>query len=133
MRACLQYQFAVHLVETLDCFRYASGHFEMIAESAINRESRGSKLQTNGMSTQRAAPERKDILTFRAATKASLHESLVNFDFAHSLMSGVGDGERMAASTLLSGVERHRCMKSVAKYRMRNGGRGNMTRQKPSQ
>ena len=93
MRVCLPRQFGVHLMETLDCIYYAIGHFEMVAESPINRESRGCKLQTNGVSSQQGAPEQKEILTLRAATKASLHELPVNFDFAHSLRSGVGDGE----------------------------------------
>ena len=118
MYVCLPRQFAVHLVETLDCIRYAIGHFEMVAESAIYRGSRGCKLQTNGVSSQREAPEQKKMLTLRAATKASLHEPPVNFDFAHSLKSGVGDGEWRVLSKLLSGLERYRCKKSVAKCRM---------------
>ena len=93
MRVALPRQFAVHLVETLDCIRYAVGHFQTIAENAINRESRGCKLRTNGGSSQRGAPEPKETLTLSAATKASLHELVVDFDFAHSLKSGVGDCE----------------------------------------
>ena len=38
IRVCLPRQFAVHLVETIDCVRYAVGHFEMVTESPINRE-----------------------------------------------------------------------------------------------
>ena len=49
MRACLPRQFAVHLLETLECIHYTIGHFEMVAESAINRESRGCKLRTIGV------------------------------------------------------------------------------------
>ena len=119
MRVC---RFAVHLVETLDCFRYTVDRFEMVAESPINRESRGCELRTNGMSSQREVPEQKEILTVRAATKASVHEPPVNFNFAHCLKSGVGVGVLGVVSTLLSGVERHRCKKSVATCRMHNGG-----------
>jgi hypothetical protein len=39
MRDCLPRQYAVHLVETINCIRYVIGHFEIVAESAINRES----------------------------------------------------------------------------------------------
>ena len=124
MHVCLSRQFIVHLVETLDCIRYAIGHFEMVAESAINCESRGCKLQTNGGSMQRGAPEQKGILTLREETKASLHESLVNFDFAHSLKSGVVDVEWTVVSKLLLGMERHRCKRSVAKCRMHSEGTG---------
>jgi hypothetical protein len=53
MRICLRRKFAVHLVETLDRFRYAIGRFEVVAESVINRESRSCKLQTKGVSSQR--------------------------------------------------------------------------------
>ena len=88
IRVCLSRQFVVHLVETLDCIRYAIGRFEMVAKSAINRDSRGCKLQTNGVSSQREPPEQKQILTLRAATKASLHDPPVNFDFAHFVKSG---------------------------------------------
>ena len=91
-RVCLPHQFAVHLLETLDGIRYAVGHFQMIAESAINRESRSCKLQTNAVSSRRGAPELKETLTLRAATKASLHEPVVNFNFTHSLKSSVGEG-----------------------------------------
>ena len=59
MCVCLSRQFVVHLIETLDCIRYAVGHFEMVAKSAINCESRGRKLQTNGVSRQREPPEQK--------------------------------------------------------------------------
>ena len=114
MRVCFPRQFAVHLLETLECIRYAIGHFETVTESVINRESRGCKLQTNGVSNQREAPEQKEILTLIAASKASLHEPPVNFNFAHSLKSSVGNGEWRVVS-LLSAVERHRCKKSVAK------------------
>ena len=103
----------------------------MVAESIINRESRGCKLQTNGVSSQRAAPERKKKLTFRAATKASLQESPVNFNFTHSLKSGVGDGEWRVVATLLSGVERHCCKKSVADVECITEERGSITYQKP--
>ena len=88
---CLRRQFTVHLVETFDCIRYAIGHFEMVAESTIDRESRGCKLQTNAASGPGIL--KKEILTFKEAAKASLHEPLVNFNFAHSLKSGTGDGE----------------------------------------
>ena len=50
-RVCLPRQFTVHLLETLDCIRYAIGRFEMIAENPINCESRGCKLQTNRVSS----------------------------------------------------------------------------------
>ena len=116
-------QFVVHLLATPDCVRYAVGHFEMVAESPVNRESRGCKLRTNGVSSPRGVLK-KEILTLRAATKASLHEPPANFDFAHSLKSGVGDGEWRIVSTLLSGVERQRCKKSVAKCRTHGGGTG---------
>jgi hypothetical protein len=53
MRGCLPQKFFVHLVEALDCIRYVVGHFETVAESAINREPRGCKLQTNGVSSPR--------------------------------------------------------------------------------
>ena len=122
MRVSLPFQFAVHLMETLYCVRYAVGHFEMIAESAINCESRGCKLQTKGCQAQ-GASERKEILTLRAETKASLHERPVNVDFAHALKSGVGDDESKVVSTLLLGVDRHRCKKSVTKCRMHSGGK----------
>ena len=122
MSICLPQQFVVHLVETLECIRYAIGRFEMVAEGAINCKFWDGKLQTNGMLSQRAAPEQKEILTFRAATKAPLHEPPVRFIFAHSFKSGVGDGEWKDVSTLLSGVERYRCMKSVEKCRMHSGG-----------
>ena len=56
IRVCLPPQSTVHLVEALDCIYYAIGHFEMVAESPINHESRGCKLQTNGMSSHRRAP-----------------------------------------------------------------------------
>jgi hypothetical protein len=92
MHVCLPRQLPVHLVETFDCIRYPIGHFKMVAESAINRESRGCKLQTDGVSSQRGAPEQKEILTSRAATRASLHEPPVSFDFAQCFKSGVGDG-----------------------------------------
>jgi hypothetical protein len=124
MRVCLPRQFAVHFVETLDRIRYAIGYFEMVAESQINHESRGCELQTNGVSSQRGAPEQKEILTLIAATKASLHEPPVSFNIAHSLKSGGGDGEWRVVSTLLSGVEKHRCNKSVAKSRMHSTGIG---------
>ena len=124
MRVCFPRQFAVHLLETLECIRYAIGHFETVTESAINRESRGCKLQTNGVPSQRGAPQQKEILTLTAPTKASLHEPPANFDLAHSLKSGVGDGGWRIMSALLSAVERHRCEKSVAKSRMHNGGTG---------
>ena len=112
---CFVCQFAVHLVETLDCVRYAIGHFEMVAKSAINRKPRGCKLQTNRVSSQRGAPEQRGILTLRAASKASLHEPRINFNFAHSLKSGVGHDEWRVVSTLLSWAERHLSKKSVVK------------------
>ena len=90
MHVCLARQFTVHLVETLDCVRYTIGDFETVAESVVNRESRGCKLQTNEVSSQRTALKQKKILTVTAATKASFHEPPVKFDFAHSLKSGVG-------------------------------------------
>jgi hypothetical protein len=96
MRVCLPRQFTVHLVETLNRIRYAIGHFEMVAESQINRESR----------------------RLIAATKASLHEPPVNFNFAHSLKSGGGEGEWRVVPTLLSGAERHRCKKSETQVTM---------------
>ena len=68
--------------------------------------------------------KQKGILTFREATKASLHEPPLSFDFAHSLKSGVRDFKWTVASTLLSGVERNRSKKSVAKCRMHTGGTG---------
>ena len=120
---CLPCQFIVHLLETLDCVRYAVGHFEIIAESPINCEPRGCKLQTNGVSSPRRVLT-KEILTSRAATKASLHELPVNCDFAHSLKSGEGDGEWKFMSTLLSGLERHHFKKSMAKRLMCSGRTG---------
>ena len=102
-------------METLDSIAYAIGRFEMVAESPINRESRGCKLRANGVSGEQGAPEQKGVLTSRAETKASLHEPPVNFDFAHSLKIGVGDGEWRVVSRLLSEVERYRFKKSVAK------------------
>jgi hypothetical protein len=121
MHVCLPRQFAVHLVETLDCIHYTIAHFEMVAESPINRESRGCKLQTNGVSSPRGVL-RKEVLTLTAATRASLHDPPINFDFAHFLRSGVGGGEWRVVSTPLSGVERHRSKKSVAQDRMYSGG-----------
>jgi hypothetical protein len=114
MRVYLPRQFAVHLVETLACIRYTTGLFEMFAESQINCEPWGCKLQSNGVSSPRGVL-RKEILTLSVATRASLHDPPINFDFAHSLNSGVGNGEWWVVSTLLSGVERHRSKKSVAK------------------
>jgi hypothetical protein len=122
MRVGLLRQFTVHLVETLNGVRCAIGHFEIVAEGAINRESCRCKLQTNGISSQRGPPKQNAILTLRAETKASLHELFVNFNFAHSRKSCVGDGERRVVSILFSGVERHRCKKSVAKCRMHGEG-----------
>ena len=60
MRVRLPHQFTVHLVETLNCIRYAIGHFEMVAESIINRESRGGKLQANEVSGQRGGTRTKE-------------------------------------------------------------------------
>jgi hypothetical protein len=115
MRICLRRKFAVHLVETLDRFRYAIGHFEVVAESAIYRESRSCKLQTNGVSSQREVPEQKEIHTLRAASKAFLHEPRVNFDFAHCFKSGMRDDEWRV-------VGRYRCKKSVTKCQIHNRG-----------
>ena len=115
MQVRLSSQLTRHLVETLGRIRHAVCHFEMVAESPINRESRGCKLRTNGVSGERGAPEQKGVLTLRAETKASPHEPPVNFDFAHSLKIGVGDDEWRAAPRLLSKVERYRFKKSVAK------------------
>ena len=123
MRVCLPRQFVVHLVETLDCARYAVSHFEMVAESPINRESRGCKLQTNRVSGPRRVLK-KDILALKASTKASFHEPPVNFNFVHSLKSGGGDCKWRVVSTMLSGVESHRCKKSAANCRMHRGGIG---------
>ena len=123
MRVCLLHRFTVHLVATLDCVRYAVGHFEMMAESPINHESRGYKLQTNGVSGPRRVLK-KEILTLRAATKGSLHKPPVSSIFAHSLKSSVGGGERMFVSRLFAGAERHRCKKSVTKWRMHSGRTG---------
>ena len=123
MRVCLLCQFTVQLVETLDCVRYAVGHFEVIAENPIYCESRGCKLLTNGVSSPRGVLK-KEELTLKVAPKASLHEPPVNFNFAHSLKSGTGNGEWRVMSRLLSGLERHRCKKSVVKCRMHNGGTG---------
>jgi hypothetical protein len=64
-------------------------------------------------------------------TKASLHEPLVNFDFAHSLKSGMGDGGWRVASTLSAGVERYRCKKSEANVKCMAEEQGNITCQKP--
>ena len=60
MGVYLPRQFPVHLVETLDCICNAIGHFEMVAESAVNRESWGCKLQTKGVSTQRGNQNKRD-------------------------------------------------------------------------
>ena len=60
MRVRLPHQFTVHLVETLNCIRYAIGHFEMVAESVISRESRGGKLQANEVSGQRGGTRTKE-------------------------------------------------------------------------
>ena len=124
MRGYLPRQFTIHFVETLDPIRGAIGHFEMFAKSPINRGSRGCKLQTIGVSSQRGAPEQEEILTVRAASKASLHEPPLSPDFAHSLKSGVGDCKWRVVSTLLSGVERHRSKKSMTKCRMHSRGTG---------
>ena len=86
-------------METFDCIRYAIGHFEMVTESTIDRESRGCKLQTNAVSGPGVL--KKEILTFKEAAKASLHEPLVNFDLAHSLKIGAEDGEWRVVSALL--------------------------------
>ena len=118
MGACLPHQFTVHLVETLDCPCYVIGHFKMVAESAVDREYRGCKLQTNGMSRPGRVLE-KEILTLFVETKASFHEPPFNFDFTHSLKSG--DGAWRLVSTLASEVERHRCQKSVGKCQMHGG------------
>jgi hypothetical protein len=106
MRVCLSRQFVVHFVETLDCIHDAIGHFEMVAESTINRESRRCKLQTHGMSSQREALEQKEILTLRAPTKASLHVPPVNCDFAHSFKSCVGGGESRASRSRTMALSR---------------------------
>ena len=66
----------------------------------------------------------KEILTSGVAAKASLHEQPVDFTFAHSLKSGVGVSESRVVSTLVSGVERHCCKKSMARYRMHVRGIG---------
>jgi hypothetical protein len=100
----------------------------MIAESLINRKSRGRKLPTDRVSRPRGVPEGKKTLTLTEATKVSFHEPPLNFDFTHSLKSGMGD-EGRAVSPLFSGVERHRCKISGARCRMHNGGTGNMTYQ----
>ena len=84
----------------------------MIPESPINRESRRRELESNGESSLRGVPEQKEMLTLTVATKTSFHEQPVNFNFTHSLNSGVGDGEWRVVSPLPPGVERHRCAKS---------------------
>ena len=61
MPGCLPRQPVVHLVETLDCVCYAVGHFEMVAESAINREFRSFQLQRSVKPAK--APEQKELLT----------------------------------------------------------------------
>ena len=124
MGVCPPRQFTAHLVEAFDCVSHEIGRFEMVAESTVNGEPWGCNLQTNKISSQREEPGQKETLTLRAASKASLHEPPVNFDLAHSLKSGVGDGEWRVASTPLSGVLRHRCKKSVWKCRMHSGGTG---------
>ena len=93
----------------------------MIAESAINRESRDRKLQSNGVSSPRGAPEQNEILTLAVTANAFSHELSANFKFTHSLKSGVGDDGWKVVLPLLSGVERHRCAKSVVKFRLHVG------------
>ena len=105
-RVYLAPQLAVHVVETLDCIRYAVAHFEMVTESPINHET-CCKLQTNRVSGQRGATEQKEIPTLRVANTACLHELPIDFDFAHSLKSGVGNDEWTVVCTLLSGMGRH--------------------------
>ena len=90
----------------------------MVAKSLVNRESRSRELQTDRESNRWWIPEPKEKLTLREAIKASFHDEAVNSNFAHSLRSGVGDGDwSPVLSPLPLGVDRHRRKKSVAKYR----------------
>jgi len=99
-------------METLSRNNYLAECLEVITEGPINRESRHSKLEGNDMSNTRRVTDQKEILTPAVAAKASFHELPVNFNFTHSLKSGVGDGEQGLVSPLVSGVERHRCARS---------------------
>ena len=118
-------------METLGRNDYLVEHFQVVAESPINRESRRHKLESDGVLSPRAVPDEKEILTLTVATKASFHELPANFNFAHPLRSGVGDGEWRVVSSLLSGAVRHCWAKSAMKLRMYGRGTSkNMTHQK---
>ena len=72
------------------------------------------------VSIRRGVSKQKKILTLAAATKASFHERLANVALTHSFRSGVAvRGSRAArgvgASSSLSGLERHRWVKSDKK------------------
>ena len=116
MQLYLPSQLAVHLVETLGRSGYLPEHFKMIAECPINHESRGRKLERNGVSSQGGVPEQQEILTLRASVKASFQEPALNFNFTHSLNGSVG---RIVLLPFLA--ERHRWRKSVARRQMHGG------------
>ena len=59
IHVCLLRQLAVHLAETVDCVCCPIGHFEMVAESAVNHESRDCKLQTNSISSVQGVFKRR--------------------------------------------------------------------------
>jgi hypothetical protein len=93
----LSSKFTRHLVETLDRIRYAVHRFETFTYDPVDRSPGKCELQTNSVSISRREREKREILTPRAESKASLHKSRVNFAFAHSLTSGVGVDELRVA------------------------------------
>ena len=128
MQLYLPSQLAVHLVETLGRSGYLPEHFKMIAECPINHESRGRKLERNGVSSQGGVPEQQEILTLRATAKASFQELSLNCIFAHTLNGGV---KRVVSSPF--SVERHHCRKSVARHRVNGGETRIITHQRARQ
>ena len=113
VRVCLPHQFAVHSPETLDCIRYVIGNFEIIAESTINRESRGCKLQTNGVSSPRRCSKRRYSHCERQARHLSTNRlSILISPTPSRAVWGMLNGGM--CQHRFRGW-RHRCKKSVAK------------------
>ena len=84
-------------METLDRIRYAVRRFEAFTYDLVDRDPGKCELQTNNVSIPRRVREQKKILTLTAESKASVHKSRVNFDFTHSIKSGVEGGELRVA------------------------------------
>ena len=127
----LPFQFTHHFVETFYCIRCTVDRFQTFTYDPINSDSGKCKLQTISVSTSRGVPEKKEILTPAATTKAPFHSPLPNVAFAHSLNSGVGVHESNVArgvgtslcwavleatSSSPSGAERYLWVKSVEKF-----------------